>query len=155
MMKIYILNQEYENAALKHECFADYIYAHGKLEKFAKFDLCAFEKENKTRAEVEAEFDYSNDRIENIVAVLPNGEEIPAVLFFWHKHPDLKLEDVEVHSWRKLSKEEELEMKKDQLEWTVEQWRKHPKLYAFGLVVASDDAETLAATKKRFGKTPW
>ena len=142
MKKIYILDKEDNNVSLKQEWFADYIYAHGKLADLAKFDLCAFE----------TEFDYSNDRIENIVAVLPNGEEVPALLFFWHRYPDLKPEDIEIHSWRKLSREEELEEKKDKLEWTIAQWKEHPKLYAFGLVVAADDIETLDATKKRFGK---
>ena len=56
-----------------------YVYAHGRLERKAGYDIVGY---SATQG-----FDFKNDRIENVIAVLPDGEEVESTLFFWHEEP--------------------------------------------------------------------
>lgn len=79
MKKIYIEN-------INHECsvpdtklkFFNYVYAHGLLEDMVGFDLVNLLKKDR--------FDLRrNYNGEKCLAVLPSGEEVSALLFYW-KH---------------------------------------------------------------------
>lgn len=79
MQKLYIEGRNYETAIdskLLKTC--NFVYAHGELQKRAMYDITTCIEE----------FDYVTDRIEEVIAVLPNGDEIPSRLFFWHSSPD-------------------------------------------------------------------
>ena len=52
------------------------VYAHGTLNDKSGYDFCF----------VDDGFDRSVERIEEVIAVTPDGEEIPAIMFFWHRH---------------------------------------------------------------------
>lgn len=75
-MKIYIEDQSHKTALgdwTKTERLP-FVYAHGRLEKMAGFDLLNISKGEK--------FDRT-PRTENVTAVLPDGKEVPAQMYFW------------------------------------------------------------------------
>lgn len=56
-----------------------FIYADGDLEALAGYDIVGYN--------VDDGFDFTTDRIEQVIAVLYNGTEVPATLFLWHCEP--------------------------------------------------------------------
>lgn len=61
----------------------DYVYAHGELERLAGYDIVNYASKDG--------FDRKTNRIEDVIAVLWDGTEIQAKLFYWtdsKKHPD-------------------------------------------------------------------
>lgn len=58
---------------------AHYVYADGELEWRAGYDIVRYSEDDT--------FDFVTDRIEQVVAVLPDGEELEATLFYWHSAP--------------------------------------------------------------------
>lgn len=76
-MKLYIKDVENNTYQDKGERTAHYVYADGEIEP--GFDIVCYSESDG--------FDYWNDRIEDVVAVWPDGTEIQARLFFWHSAP--------------------------------------------------------------------
>ena len=86
MMKLYVegydLGKHEHLDALGEEWeTAHYVYADGILEDMAHYDIVGYSCYDN--------FDFKTDRTENVIAVLPSGEEVDAVLFFWHELPEL------------------------------------------------------------------
>lgn len=75
-MKLFIEGACGNNAANGKFETAYWVYAEGKLEEMAGRDIVGH-----LANEI---FDYKNDRVEDVIAVLPNGREIKAKLFFWN-----------------------------------------------------------------------
>ena len=75
MLKIY-LSDINDNKFVKDPEYIPYVYAHGTLMDAAGYDIvyCTSRKR----------FNLRKDRIEDVIAILPDGEEIPATLYFWH-----------------------------------------------------------------------
>ena len=75
MKKLYVEGANYKTA-VPAPYTTHYVYAHGLLESKAHYDIvCA----------AEDDFNFRDDRVEEVVAVLPDGTEMEAVLFFWHE----------------------------------------------------------------------
>lgn len=80
MQKLYIEGPHYEIALEdEYDATCHYVYAHGELMRKAGYDIVSYDKRER--------FDFKNDRTENVIAVLPSGEEVKAKLFFWHSEP--------------------------------------------------------------------
>ena len=75
MYKLYIENRD-GKTAVDAPHTAHFVYADGELENHAGYDIvcCA-----------DTKFNFRDDRIEDVVAVLPDGTEIESKLFFWHE----------------------------------------------------------------------
>ena len=116
MQKLYVENCNHETFAEAKTCH--YVYAHGILEEKSKYDIVCY-PETET-------FDFRNDRIEDVVAVMPEGERIDARLFFWHSAPYD-------------------EMSRSYME-------KHPVYLCHGLLVAIDDTEALKDAEKKYSE---
>lgn len=56
-----------------------FIYADGDLEALSGYDIVGYS--------VDDGFDFATDRIEQVIAVLYDGTEVPATLFLWHCEP--------------------------------------------------------------------
>lgn len=95
-----------------------YVYAHGSLARKAHYDI--------TDYPAEQGFDFKTDRIEDVIAVLPDGEEVEAKLFFWHNEPDD--------------------------EYCKRAMERDPVYGCHGLVVASDDKRYLEDAQMKFDK---
>ena len=78
MQKLYVLDRD-NKTFIPAEKTCHYVYAHGILEDKSKYDIVCY-PESET-------FDFANDRIEDVIAVLYNGEEYKSKLFFWHSAP--------------------------------------------------------------------
>jgi hypothetical protein len=78
-MKLFIENIDGKVATKKPKT-AHYVYAHGVLEDVVGYDIVCYNAATD-------KFDFRHDRIEPVTAVLPNGNEIPAFLYFWHAAP--------------------------------------------------------------------
>ena len=75
---IYLLAQNHKcRLARRKRKYCQYVYAHGNLEDLAGFDIVCCKKRDG--------FDYGTERIENINAMLPNGQTVDAKLFLWHR----------------------------------------------------------------------
>ena len=69
MTKLYVA---YE---LENKKFMNGVYAHGNLQDMAGIDYVY----------ADDDFDRDTERIEDVTAILPSGEERQARLFFWHR----------------------------------------------------------------------
>lgn len=77
MRKLYIENIEHECAIPDERLeFLNYAYAHGDLERKVGFDLLSVDRND----HFDKRKNYDGERF---VAVLPNGEEVQALLFYW------------------------------------------------------------------------
>ena len=114
MQKLYIANQDYETCAESPRT-CHFVYAHGSLEEKARFDIVAYSGKDG--------FDFRTDRIEDVIAVLPDGEEINAKLFFWHDAP--------------YDEDSRIFMERD------------PVYRCHGRVIACDDTESLREMEKK------
>ena len=112
MQKLYI-----ENGTPMRTCH--WVYAHGNLD--CGTDIICYPKADK--------FDFRNDRIESVIAVLPDGKEVQAKLFFWHSAPHSK-------EWETLMKE-------------------NPVVNCHGLLVAEDDTSAIADAQMKFDERRW
>lgn len=77
-MKLYPfcdVDDEHKTAIDDTVCFVRHVYAHGKLEAMAHYDIIGRSKDD--------EFDYSTKRIEKVDAVLYDGTVVPAILYYW------------------------------------------------------------------------
>ena len=80
MQKLYIEGSDYKLALDRElETTCHFVYAHSKLEWKAGYDIVCYNKNDG--------FDFKTDRVENVIAVLPNGKRVRAKLFFWHGKP--------------------------------------------------------------------
>ena len=78
LQKLYIEDCNHKTAIDRRLLkICNFVYAYGKLEEKAKYDIVTFI----------GKFDYTTDRTEEVIAVLSSGEEIPSRLFFWHSVP--------------------------------------------------------------------
>ena len=79
MLKLYVecyWNGEYASfIPYSDMTWLGHIYAHGELERLAKYDIVDLAKDDK--------FDFETDRIEDVIAVLADGKEIPSKFFYW------------------------------------------------------------------------
>ena len=117
MQKLYVENCDGETYIPAEET-CHYVYAHGILERKSKYDIVCY-PEGET-------FDFRNDRIEDVIAVLYNGEEHNAKLFFWHSKP---------HDER-----------------SKMYMAKNPVYLCHGLLVAIDDTEALKDAEKKYNE---
>lgn len=95
---------------------AHYVYADGQLEHLAHYDIVGYSDDDK--------FDFIHDRIQEVVAVLPTGKELEAILFFWHSKPY----DEECAKYMKM----------------------YPIYECHGLLVAKNDEQAIKSAKKMF-----
>ncbi len=125
-MKLYIegLTKEGEHIDAVGEKWetAHYVYADGTLEFKAGYDIVGYSSDDV--------FDFKNDRIETVTAVLPTGEEVEAILFFWHDLPEVQ-DDIRyvLNSYREI--------------------KRNPVYRCHGRVVEKTDHKRLAMQKRR------
>ena len=117
MQKLYVENCNHETFVVANMC-CNYVYAHGILEEKAGYDIVCYPETDT--------FDYENDRIEDVIAVLSNGEEIKSKLFFWHSAP--------------YNDDERRYM------------RNHPIFNCHGLIIAENDAEAMKDAQRKYGE---
>lgn len=117
MQKLYVENYNHETFIPAEET-CHYVYAHGILSEKSRYDIVCY-PENET-------FDFVNDRVEDVIAVLYNGEEYKAKLFFWHSDP------YDDYSRRHMER--------------------NPIYNCHGLLVAVEDAEALEDAEKKYNE---
>ncbi len=126
MKKLYVVGDGDKAAVDLTELrgFGGSVYAHGLLEELAGYDIVGQLVTDKYE---------QKDLIEDVIAVLPDGKEMPATVFIWiatmmHPYDD----------WR-----------------TGEQYDIIDGTRLLGLLVAKEDAEAMEYARKKYDEKPW